>query len=198
MRLILALLALIATPAWATQEYILPTLFDVAGVAADDVLNIRETPSASAAIVGRLAPNARNVEVVAERDGWMQVNTDERSGWVNGRYLTYRVDVWEENALPAGLTCAGTEPFWSVAVAGGNVTLDRPEGGRTMALHRILSTGWHRNPRRAVVADGLTAVIAPAACSDGMSDRAYGLEATVILGTGPQAQMLNGCCSLSR
>lgn len=198
MRLILALLALIATPAWATQEYILPTLFDVAGVAADDVLNIRENPSASAPIIGHLAPNARNVEVVAQRNGWMQVNTDERSGWVNARYLTYRVDIWEQDALPDGLVCVGTEPFWSVAVAGDNVTLDRPEGAQTMALHRILSTGWHRNPRRAVVADGLTAVIAPAACSDGMSDRAYGLEATVILGTGTQAQMLNGCCSLSR
>jgi uncharacterized membrane protein len=67
-----------------------------------------------------------------------------------------------------------------------------------MALRRILSTGWFRDPRRAVVADGLTAVIAPAACSDGMSDRAYGLEATVILGGGAQARMLTGCCALTR
>jgi len=196
---VLALLsALLASPAWATPEYILPTLFDVAGVAANDVLNIRERPDAKAPIIGKLAPNARGIEVVAERSGWMQVNTAERPGWVNGRYLNYRVDVWEEGRLPAGLACLGTEPFWSLAAAKGNVTLSRPEGGQTTALRKVLSTGWFRDPRRAVVADGLTAVITPAACSDGMSDRAYGLEATVILGHGAQAQMLNGCCSIAR
>ena len=44
-----------AAPAWATPEYVLPTLFDVTGVAADDRLNIRERPDPSAPIIGTLA-----------------------------------------------------------------------------------------------------------------------------------------------
>ena len=47
--LVLGLFLAVASPAIATPEYILPTLFDVTGVAANDVLNIRAAPSASAA-----------------------------------------------------------------------------------------------------------------------------------------------------
>lgn len=193
-----ALAAFLASPALATPEYVLPTLFDVTGVAADDVLNIRERPDAGAPIIGRLAPDATRVEVVGERSGWMQVNTGERSGWVNGRYLAYRVDVWEAGRLPEGLRCLGTEPFWSLTPEGGDLVLATPEGDSRMALRKVLDSGWFRDPRRALVGDGVTAVIAPAQCSDGMSDRAYGLEATVILGGGAAAQMLNGCCTLAR
>lgn len=196
--LALALTLAFASPALATPEYVLPTLFDVAGVAADDVLNIRERPDAKSPIIGTLAPDATHVEVVGERNGWMQVNTAERSGWVNGRYLNYRVDVWEAGKLPAGLRCLGTEPFWSLTPEGGELVLSTPEGDSRMALRKVLDTGWFRDPRRALVGDGVTAVIAPAQCSDGMSDLAYGLQATVILGAGEAAQMLTGCCRLGR
>lgn len=196
--LALALTLALAPPALATPEYVLPTLFDVTGVAADDVLNIRERPDAGSPIIGTLAPDATHVEVVDQRDGWMQVNTAERSGWVNGRYLTYRVDVWQAGALPGGLQCLGTEPFWSLTAEGAELVLATPEGDSRMALRKVLDTGWFRDPRRAVVGDGITAVVTPAQCSDGMSDRAYGLEATVILGSGGAAQMLSGCCRLTR
>ena len=99
-----------AGPVAATQEYILPTLFDVTDVADDDVLNIRTRPSAGAEILGSLAPDARGVEVVAhDASGrWAQINTGEHSGWVALRYLAYRTDVWEPGALPEALRCIGT------------------------------------------------------------------------------------------
>lgn len=193
-----ALTLALASPAVATPEYVLPTLFDVTGVAADDVLNIRERPDAKAPIIGTLAPNATQVEVVGERNGWMQVNTAERSGWVNGRYLNYRVDVWEAGKLPAGLRCLGTEPFWALTPKGGELVLSTPEGDSRMALRKVLDSGRFRDPRRTLVGDGVVAMVAPAQCSDGMSDRAYGLEATVILGSGTGAQMLSGCCRLGQ
>lgn len=202
MRLILAMLlatALLAAPARATPEYVLPTLFDVTGVRADDVLNIRERPDAGSAVIGTLPPGATGVEVVAEGSGgWMQVNTAERSGWVNGRYLTPRADVWREGALPQGFACFGTEPFWHLSAQAGRMTLRRPEGDEDAgAIAAILGTGWFRDPRRVVLAGRMTLVATPKACSDGMSDRAYGLEATVILGQGGEATLLNGCCSIA-
>ncbi|MEO1155590.1 MAG: SH3 domain-containing protein, partial [Pseudomonadota bacterium] len=52
-------------PVWgAAQGY--PALFDVTGVASDDVLNIRSAPSATAEIIGTLAHNETGVEVVGE------------------------------------------------------------------------------------------------------------------------------------
>ncbi|MDT8854679.1 hypothetical protein RNZ50_06460 [Paracoccaceae bacterium Fryx2] len=61
---LLVLLFGAASPASATPEYILPTLFDVTGVAARDVPDIRLAPDASAAIIGTIPPQTRDIEVV--------------------------------------------------------------------------------------------------------------------------------------
>ena len=201
--LLLLTVACAPGPAPATQEYILPTLFDVTGVEAGDVLNIRAAPSARAEIIGAFDHDARNIEVVAhDRTGrWAQVNTAERSGWVALRYLAYRTDVWTGDALPRGLRCLGTEPFWSLRPGDGVLTFSTPGGpDRALALEAVLATGVFRDPRRALVArDGdrrLTAVMTPKACSDGMSDRAYGLEVNVVVEADGQAELLSGCCSI--
>ncbi len=189
-------LALAGLPAHATQEYILPTLFDVTGVAGDDVLNTRDTPSAKAAIIGTLAPDQTRIEVVEERNGWARVNSAERSGWVNMRYLSYRTDVWEAEKLPASFRCHGTEPFWGLSVEQGQAVLDGPDMAATpRPLQAVLGGDIFRDPTRAVLAEGLTASVVPQICSDGMSDKLYGLRASVVL-TGDQPRLLQGCCSI--
>lgn len=189
-------LALLALPAHATPEYILPTLFDVTDVDAGDVLNIRAEPSARAAIIGRLAPDRSHVEVVEERSGWGRVNAGEASGWVSMRYLAYRSDVWEPGKLPASFACHGTEPFWGLTVRQSQAVLDGPEMDTTpRPLTAVLTGGLFRDPARAILAEGLTASVVPQPCSDGMSDRLYGLRASVIL-TGDRPRLLQGCCSI--
>ncbi|MGM0583926.1 MAG: COG3650 family protein [Pseudomonadota bacterium] len=201
---VMGLALLWAGPASATQEYILPTLFDVTDVAADDVLNIRARPSARSEIIGALAANARDIEVVGH-DGsgrWAQVNTNERRGWVALRHLAYRTDVWEPGELPETLRCMGTEPFWSLAFRRNAAILSAPaRPDSTMTLEAVLDTGVFRSPRRAIVAGdaerSLTAVITPAICSDGMSDRVYGLDATLVIEDAEGPRMLTGCCSIA-
>lgn len=198
-------IALIAgSPAYATTEYVLPSLFDVTGVAADDVLNIREAPNARARIVGELSPDARNIEVVRYDDSgkWAQVNFGEQTGWVAFRFLDYRVDVWQPGALPASLQCLGTEPFWSFEASGDAIVFSTPEvRTNVMQIDTVLDSGRFRDTRRSVTASGrggsLTAVIVPMACSDGMSDRAYGLDVSVLLDSRDGPYMLTGCCSVA-
>lgn len=196
----LAVLTAAAVPAFATQEYILPTLFDVDGVATDDVLNIRERPDAGSPIIGTLAPDAAGIEVVATDGDWGLVNTSERSGWVSMLYLRYRSDVWQPGALPDGLTCGGTEPFWSFEPRGDGLVWWTPDGEEIYEDLVVLDTGVFRSPRRALLASGsigrLTATITNAACSDGMSDMSYGLEAMVVR-QGETAQLLTGCCRIA-
>ena len=201
---LLSLVLFWAGSAAATQEYVLPTLFHVTGVEAGDVLNIRAAPSAGAEIIGSLAPDARDIEVVAhDRTGrWGQVNTAERSGWAAMRYLAYQTGVWEDGRLPAALRCFGTEPFWSLRPEAPSVTFSTPEApDRRLALETVLSSGIFRDPHTAFVArDGrrrLTAAVTPKACRDGMSDRAYGLEASVVLEDGAGSELLIGCCSIA-
>lgn len=193
-----------ASPASATQEYILPTLFDVSGVAANDVLNIRAAPNANAAIIGTLLPNARDIEVVGydEAGQWARINTSGSSGWAALRYLTYQVDVWNEGTLPPTLLCLGNEPFWSLRPWSDTVVFSTPDSPEiVMTIDAVVTTGRFRDPRRSILAEGdtrsLTALIVPVACSDGMSDRAYGLDVTIILTERDGPHMLTGCCSIA-
>ncbi|WP_374299299.1 COG3650 family protein [Paracoccus sp. (in: a-proteobacteria)] len=196
-RIAAATALVLASPALATQEYILPTLFDVTGVASDDVLNIRAEPGTSSGIIGTLAPDARNIEVVEERRGWGQVNAGEGSGWVSMRFLAYRTDVWEPGELPAGFRCLGTEPFWDAKVEGADLVLRDPDNqdGDSRPVQAVLDTGIFRDPSRVVVAQEMTLFSHPQICSDGMSDRLFGLSATLVL-HGKQPRLLSGCCSI--
>ncbi len=199
-----AVLVALAGPVQATREYILPTRFDVAGVAADDVLNVRARPNARAGIIGSLAPDAENIEVMAQDASgrWGLVNVGERSGWVAMRYLNYRVDVWEPGRLPQGLHCLGTEPFWSMRPEGDRLVMATPETEETGRILAVLDTGVFRDPRRAVVAEGegwrLTASLTASRCSDGMSDRAYGIEAMVVREDAEGMSLFAGCCTIGR
>ncbi len=192
-RLALACLALAG--AAAAQD--LPALYDVTGVAADDVLNIRATPEASAPIVGQLAPDAKGVEVVGVEDGWAIVNHSDGSGYAAMAYLAHS-GAADWSALGTPLHCFGTEPFWSLAYdpAARQVRFDRFEGEpQVMAVENI----WGAVPMSDLVALGLdsgTAVMRPRQCSDGMSDFTYGIALDLFL-TGQDGSAFYGCCSLT-
>ena len=201
-----ALLMVLAGPAAATQDA-WPALFDVTGVAADDVLNVRAEPSAASAIVGTIAQDARDVEVIAPnaRQTWGQVNAGEAPGWVSLRFLRRQPGQWL-GAIPEVRHCVGTEPFWSLSLdRDGAVTFatpDRDPVGGTI-LERVAAEG--RRDRYAVtgVLDGptgdehLALRLALASCGDGMSDRSYGIEADLILDGADGARLLSGCCTLA-
>lgn len=177
-----------------------PALYAVTGVAADDVLNIRARPDARSPIIGSLAPDATGVEVIATRGNWALVNSEEGSGYASMRFLAREPGpAW--NALQSPLTCLGTEPFWSLEID--------PQRGITRFLtpddqapaSQPITDLWPAKPwaRSAAVglADGM-AVLTGAECSDGMSDRSYGI-AVDIFRTGPAGgDRLSGCCLLAQ
>ena len=193
--------ALLALPALATQDG-WPALHDVAGVAADDRLNIRERPDAGAPIIGSLAHDASGIEVIRpnERLTWGLVNAGERTGWVSLRYLARRPGQWD-GAFPEIAACYGTEPFWSLARTGETLTWSDPE---TEALEMpILARSGSANRRDSfhIVADGpdgpAVALLRTESCGDGMSDREFGISVELLLGVGAGVRHLSGCCTLA-
>ena len=67
-------------------------LMDVQGVASDDVLNVREAPDKSSAVLGALPPGATGVHGTANRrrvgaSTWREVECGNLRGWVNERFL---------------------------------------------------------------------------------------------------------------
>ena len=182
----------------AVRAEVYPALYDVTGVAAGDVLNLRAAPDAASAIIGTLAPDATGVEVVAVQDGWALVNTTESAGYAKLRFLV-RQPGPDWNAMDFPLHCLGTEPFWDLAIVPQTRTawLSTPEHAAPEPL--AMGQVWPALPWSPLAAFALPegfVTLSPAECSDGMSDRHYGIAVDIFL-TRPDRPRFSGCCGLS-
>lgn len=178
-----------------------PALYDVTGVASDDVLNIRAAPRAGADRLGGLGPDATGIEVVRQQNGWGLVNHGEATGWVSMRYIRLSAESPAPGTFPAPLHCFGTEPFWSLTIARGDEVRYRPmDGGEKLYRTQTRLRATNDISRHGFIAGGsdgiITATIAPRTCNDGMSDREYGFGIDAIMRLPDGHRMLSGCCSL--
>ncbi len=189
-------LLFLAAPAWATQDG-WPALFDVAGVSESDVLNIRQEPDATSEIVGELAFDAADIEVIrpSADAAWGLVNEGETAGWVSLTFLT-RHPGQLDGHFPNITSCSGTEPFWSLSRQDNTASLeifltDRPP--LTQPILWEAGTVNHRH-RYSFATDDMVGMVSRQYCDDGMSDMEFGLELNLILpGEGLHLQ---GCCSI--
>lgn len=188
-----ALLLLLWAGLAAAQD--LPARFTVAGVAAGDVLNVRAEPGASARVLATLPPGSTGVEILRlSPDGrWGLMPLREGAGWVAMRYLAREAPA--PTPLPRPLLCRGNEPFWALSVTAQGARFESPERG-TVPLRRHGEAAGFRGGVLAFDAGGetLDLTVVRQACSDGMSDRPYGLAALV---WNRGELFLEGCCALS-
>ncbi len=88
------------------------------------------------------------------------------------------------------VTLMGTEPFWSLAITGGEGVWSTPENqpGTRLAVTRFAGNGGLGFTG---MLDGktLTATLTLGECSDGMSDRSFPFVATIAL----DGETLQGC-----
>lgn len=189
-------LVLMTSGAWAEG---FPGSYFVTGVDADDTLNIRSAPDAGAEIVGEYGPYALNIEVLrTSPDGkWGFVGVGERNGWTAMRYLQAS-EHQDPNAFPRPMACFGTEPFWSLNVtARGDEYQEMGEDRRDLAMtvERVANNG-----AMAVFEEGptlnRTLIVKRGYCSDGMSDREFGWQATLFNDAPDGSAVATGCCTL--
>lgn len=191
---LLAALLFLPTLLWA-QEY--PALHDVTDVASDDVLNIRAEATSGAPIVGTLAHNAIDVEVIAADGNWGRVNTGEGSGWVSLRYLAQQ-EPNPDFSLAQRLSCYGTEPFWSAdIVQGQRVQFSTPAGDYETPGAGLMVSASGVPGLWALAYGDSVATFRREECSDGMSDRLFGLSVVVFKRHGGEVSLLSGCCSIT-
>ncbi|HMB11644.1 hypothetical protein, partial [Saliniramus sp.] len=126
-------------------------LYQVTGVAADDLLNVRDRPGVpGSTVIGRLAPDARGVERsgdlqdVGGRDWWhiRHPSLPAGGGWVNARFLAAQGDGAE--TAPDGMGKPFTEAEGYAAMNHGAV-LDRLLGTLPQAS-AIFPPGGRLNP----------------------------------------------------
>jgi uncharacterized membrane protein len=182
-----------------------PALFDVTGVAANDMLQVRTAPSAGSNSVATLATDAKGVEVISlsEDGNWAEVTVDDMPGWASARYLAAQPGgEWWAGVAP--LRCFGTEPFWGIAIdmATKKAVYSALDGiDKTMAIDRTW-THYYSYPASATVgirfADrNAMAILKGEICSDGMSDRNYGVSIDLFLTDDEDLDLgWSGCCTL--
>lgn len=200
---LMAILVLALWPGLLVAESF-PALYDVTGVASDDVLNIRTGPAASHPIIGALPYHATDVEVIRLSDAgtWGLVNVEDRAGWVSMRFL--RRQAGQEGwAFPDRASCYGTEPFWDVLLRPGSpVEFTRAGEPAEFYSVRSHSQSANRPDRHSFLADragtAMIGVLSRAACNDGMSDREYGLSLELLIWRGGGFDHVSGCCSVGR
>lgn len=93
-----------------------------------------------------------------------------------------------------GVDALGTEPFWSVKVRGGQMTVSRLGHADVVvdgasANQAVEQTSWNG---RAPDGRDVSLMVWKSDCSDGMSDRTYAYEAAVVIG----AETLKGCAGV--
>lgn len=177
----------------------LPALFNVTGVAANDTLNVRAAPNGKAEKRGELRHNAQNVEVTIlnEAGTWGRVNLQETHGWVSMRYMAAQPDN-PDYTLAQRMSCFGTEPFWDAYVVQGQmVKFSRPEDSFETPGAGLIQTSRSRPDRYALGFGKSVAMLRKDGnCSDGMSDRLFGLAIDVQTVHGGDTALYSGCCSV--
>lgn len=103
--------------------------------------------------------------------------------------------------LAGRLECGGTEPFWSLAIEGGNATFERPGSQGLPAVRLVIHDSFAASNRSGLWAlrmqssDGResTALVRKAVCSDGMSELTNSYT-VALLGADDTHPLLDGCC----
>lgn len=80
----------------STSAYtqVVPATYQVTGVRADDVLNVRSGPGVRNRVIARLAPNAKDIDSTGRtakvgQRVWREIKVSGgTTGWASGRYLT--------------------------------------------------------------------------------------------------------------
>ena len=173
-----------------------PALYDVENVAADDMLNVRNMPDASAEIIGTLSFDATNIKVVEVDDErlWGRVNIPEGSDWVSLRFME-KHPRWS-GSFPPVTSCFGTEPFWDLTRTPARTELklfgDTLEN--VSETHEL--TSQVRLDHFGMAIGNSRAFITENQCSDGMSDNLYGLTIDVFTQIDGNPALLSGCCTI--
>ncbi len=175
-----------------------PALYRVIDVASDDVLNVRVAPTVQSDIIGGLLHNETGIEVVGVSEGgdWGRVNVGEWSGWTAMRFLQRS----DRPTRPLRAECFGTEPFWGLSLDATHVFREPEQGSQPYRATAELSAANNTNSL-AILGHSpngqMTAIVDARQCSDGMSDRLFGLSIGLVLTSGNSPRFLSGCCSLT-
>lgn len=197
MRAILVYLLIFGAPAMAGDglpEHTSPALYRAKE---GEPLAVRRAPAPDAPLLGHIEGGDGPVEIVVSNGAWGMVVAGERNGWVQRSGLVELLtNPLPGSALPEGLACFGTEPFWHLLVRSGEVEMSGPFEPSEVYAIRDVQAGdgvrgiaglWLEND----TGDSGHLLIQDRLCSDGMSDALHGRWVALYRAGRP---VRTGCC----
>lgn len=170
--------------------------YGVCNVKSDDSLNMRSGPNHQSTIVMKLPYDAMGIRKVGIDESWVQIEFDNRTGWVNGKYLKESNSTFAEKLL-----CFGNEPYWRIDFLDGLIVYKNPnnvrrrfridtlqESANQTNVWHILATDEHGNE--------LVIFLLKEDCSDGMSDKNHTYK--LLISDELNEKILNGCCNANK
>ncbi len=168
-------------------------------------MTIHQLPDRNSDPIGYLPLDGRDIEVVAETEDstWGQVNTPERSGWVEMRFLKLTDPVWDRETAPEFLSCVGQGPDWWLQISGSALELSMgAELDHGMTISEITLPSGDARSSRVIRAENpsnsATVSISEGQCALHSGGQIYGLSTNVLLETDAGETLVTGCCSLAR
>lgn len=199
------ILALVLTPFVDAHEMHFPAIYRVSGLEAGEVLTVLERPDPASNPIGFLPPDGQDIEVVTmmPETGWAKINTIERAGWVESRFLELSDSIWERETAPDFLTCLGQDPTWWLQVSGSTVELSiRSEFDHGMEISEVLVPLGDMRPSRIIRAENALnsamISISEGRCALHTGGREYGISTNVLLKGRSESAFVTGCCTLAR
>lgn len=190
-------------PATAPDGGPLPAVFTVTGVASNDRLWVRDEPHATGARIGGLSPNSVVQITGRVSDDWGQITLNGQIGYVHMNYLTRASDSGggtTVNGFPLGLSCRGTEPFWTLSIAGDRTVEYTSLINGTDPITSLTQTTPALSGGYPYVfgAQRYTGTLNQEFCSDGMSDTDYSMSLILTrAGSAGTVETLYGCCNVN-
>lgn len=169
--------------------------WEVKGISPEQVLNVRSQADGKSPLVGALPAGAHGVVVTgAAVSGWLPISYGTVKGFVSDKNLMKSPAA----GAPGGLTCSGTEPFWTLQVDGHTATFDAVDAQAvktelnapiqpSMALDR-----WLYTPVTATAPITFVLVQETRRCIEGVTDDSGARRYEITLRKGND--LFAGCC----
>lgn len=181
-------------------------LFQVAGVAPTDVLNVRATPHSTAAKITSLAFDETHIDATGQTQmvgtaSWIEIRVGTQTGWVNAHFLSPMETAEEQpkSLFQEPLSCSGTEPFWGLQIDDRVGELDSISDDPATILFRTsrqpggIPIIWSLRGHTKATQSSVIAILEETnQCSDGMSNLLYRYSIRLDVADGP---FFAGCCN---
>jgi hypothetical protein len=168
-----------------------PALYDVTDVAGNDVLYVRNAPSADADIRSALLPTATDIEIlyVTPDEAWgyatmltswaHNIPTDMDTGWVSMRYMA-RQSEQDEVWYPPLTKCGGDEPSWYIDFEGASWSFGQYGESAPYEMATFKAPFGRGTDEFTITSETMSAVISHTPTGWGETDMAAGLEIHLI------------------